>query len=108
MMLSFPHGLASVVAMLIAMPASSLDGGAKFGERPSKVRVALQPRPATHAAHVAGKNPAADEPIDAFVVVRVDAVEQSAPQLVRALRCRPCVETIKTGDRGGAHRRVRL
>jgi hypothetical protein len=41
MMLSFPQGLASVVAMLIAKTASSLDSGAKFGERPSKVRVAL-------------------------------------------------------------------
>jgi hypothetical protein len=79
---------------------------AKLGERPPELGViALQAGPATRPVEVVGEKSAVDPLIDARRLVGVDRIEEGAHELVCALRLGRRVETIKTRDRGGAHRR---
>jgi hypothetical protein len=81
----------------------------KVREGSPKVRVVpLEAGPASRPVQVVGEKPAVDQLIDARVIVRVDGIEEGAHELVRALRCGRCVESVETRDRGRAHRRYRL
>src|SRR6266478_9666072 len=60
--------------------------------------------PATGAVHVVRQERSRQDRVGACRVVGVDGVEECTSELVCALCCGRCVETVETCDGGGAYR----